>query len=89
MVVGHHAQQAVGANFVLESMHHARNKTWEVVDKVASLIRPGMLESEALAQCRTVLQDMGMDRIWHPILIRFGENTRWAGRSTWISRGIG
>jgi Xaa-Pro aminopeptidase len=75
MVVGHHAQQAVGANFVLESMHHARNKTWEVVDKVASLIRPGMLESEALAQCRTVLQDMGMDRIWHPILIRFGENT--------------
>ena len=25
--------------------------------------------------CKPVLQDMSMDRTWHPILIRFGENT--------------
>src|SRR5258708_19339956 len=35
-----------------------------------------MRESEANVLCKPVLQDMSMDRTWHPILIRFGENTR-------------
>jgi Xaa-Pro aminopeptidase len=69
------AQEAVGEKFVLESMRRARDKTWEVVERVASKVKPGMLESEALAECKSVLQNMKMDRIWHPILIRFGENT--------------
>src|SRR5258708_10725 len=34
-----------------------------------------MRESEANVLCKPVLQDMSMDRTWHPILIRFGENT--------------
>lgn len=68
-------KQAVGSKYVLESMRFARDKTWEVVDRMAELIEPGMLESEAVAQCKTVLNELGMDRIWHPILVRFGENT--------------
>lgn len=68
-------QQAVGEKFVLESMHYARDKTWEVVEQVAARIQPGMLESEAVTECKQVLQELGMERIWHPILIRFGENT--------------
>jgi Xaa-Pro aminopeptidase len=68
-------QQAVGEKFALESMRHARDRTWEVVERVAAGIRAGMLESEAAAECKRILQDLGMDRIWHPILIRFGENT--------------
>lgn len=68
-------KQAVGEKFVLESMRHARDKTWEVVERVAAAIEPGMLESDAVAECKKILQDMSMDRIWHPILIRFGENT--------------
>lgn len=68
-------QQAVGEKFVLESMHYARDKTWEVVEQVAACIQPGMLESEAVSECKRVLQELEMERIWHPILIRFGENT--------------
>jgi len=68
-------QQAVGEKFVLESMHYARDKTWEVVEQVAARIQPGMLESEAVSECKRVLQELEMERIWHPILIRFGENT--------------
>jgi Xaa-Pro aminopeptidase len=68
-------QQVVGEKFAIESMRHARDRTWEVVERVAARIRPGMLESKAAAECKRILQELGMDRIWHPILIRFGENT--------------
>jgi Xaa-Pro aminopeptidase len=69
------ATQAVGKDFSADSMQHARVMTWKVVDEVAKQIRPGMRESEANAICKTVLHELGMERIWHPILIRFGENT--------------
>jgi Xaa-Pro aminopeptidase len=68
-------KQAVGGKFEFESMLVARDRTWEVVERMASIIQPGMLESEANAQCMAVMKEMGMDRIWHPVLIRFGENT--------------
>jgi methionine aminopeptidase len=69
------AKQAVGKEFSIDSMQHARAMTWKVVDEVAKKIRPGMRESEANVICKEVLHELGMDRIWHPILIRFGENT--------------
>lgn len=68
-------KQAVGSNYALASMQFARRKTWEVVDRLAQRIEPGMLESEATLQCKAILKELGMDRIWHPILVRFGENT--------------
>lgn len=68
-------QEAVGAQFSIDAMRHARAMTWKVVDEVARRIEPGMRESDANALCKTVLGEFGMDRIWHPILIRFGENT--------------
>jgi Xaa-Pro aminopeptidase len=39
------------------------------------VIKPGMLESEATARGKEILAELGMDRIWHPLLIRFGANT--------------
>ena len=36
---------------------------------------PGMRESEAQLQGKQILSSLGMDRIWHPLLIRFGANT--------------
>jgi Xaa-Pro aminopeptidase len=69
------AKQAVGKDFSVGSMQHARAMTWKVVDEVATKIRPGMRESEANVICKEVLHELGMGRIWHPILIRFGENT--------------
>ncbi|CAE6733714.1 hypothetical protein R69658_01934 [Paraburkholderia aspalathi] len=69
------AKQAVGSKYVLESMKYAQRRTWDVVEQLAQRIQPGMLESEATAECKNVLNELGMDRIWHPVLVRFGENT--------------
>jgi Xaa-Pro aminopeptidase len=68
-------QEAVGTRFELQKMQFARERTWEVIEEIATRVRPGMLESEANALCRDILAEMKMDRIWHPILIRFGANT--------------
>ncbi|MCU7248146.1 M24 family metallopeptidase [Pseudomonas koreensis] len=68
-------KEAVGERFVLESMRHAQQLTWKAVDEIAKVIKPGMLESEAQAQGKQILAQLGMDRIWHPLLIRFGANT--------------
>jgi Xaa-Pro aminopeptidase len=68
-------KQAVGSAWVLESMKLARDRTWEVVERLSERIEPGMLESQAAVECTTLLKQLGMDRIWHPVLVRFGENT--------------
>jgi Xaa-Pro aminopeptidase len=70
-----YAKEATGEVFSLAAMQHAREKTWQAVERIGAAVRPGMLESEANATAKSLLQDMGMDRIWHPILVRFGENT--------------
>ncbi|MBN3758356.1 aminopeptidase P family protein [Paraburkholderia sp. Tr-20389] len=68
-------KEAVGAHFSLEAMQHARTMTWKAVDAIAEQVRPGMAESQANALALRILKDLGMDRIWHPVLVRFGENT--------------
>jgi len=70
-----YAKEAVGANYALESMRYAQVRTWEAVDAIAAAIHPGMRESEATAIGKQVLAELGMERIWHPLLIRFGANT--------------
>ncbi|WP_133646850.1 M24 family metallopeptidase [Paraburkholderia flava] len=69
------AQEAVGQRFSLDTMKYARTMTWKAVDAIAERIKPGMLESEANAVGKEVLAGIGMERIWHPVLVRFGENT--------------
>jgi Xaa-Pro aminopeptidase len=69
------AQEQVGERFSLDAMQYARKKTWDVVHELASLVRPGMRESEATAECKRVMTALGMERIWHPSLVRFGANT--------------
>lgn len=68
-------KEAVGEHYSLDAMQHARTMTWKAVDAVAAEVRPGMAESEANALALRILKDLGMDRIWHPVLVRFGENT--------------
>ena len=68
-------KEAVGERYVLESMRHAQQMTWIAIGQIASRIVPGMHESEAVALGKQILGELGMDRIWHPLLIRFGANT--------------
>ncbi|SAK99724.1 Metallopeptidase family M24 [Caballeronia pedi] len=69
------AQERVGEKFTLESMKFARDRTWDVVNELGAIIAPGMLESEATAACKRIMTSLGMERIWHPSLVRFGANT--------------
>ena len=68
-------KEAVGERYVLESMRHAQQMTWKAIEQIARAIVPGMHESEAVALGKQILGELGMDRIWHPLLIRFGANT--------------
>ncbi|MCU7645551.1 aminopeptidase P family protein [Pseudomonas piscis] len=68
-------KEAVGLAYSLEGMLHAKRMTWEAVAEMARRIEPGMLESAAREMGLEVLRELGMERIWHPLLIRFGSNT--------------
>ena len=70
-----HPKEAVGAAYSIESMRHAQAMTWQAIEQLAQRIRPGMLESEARELGKHILADLDMQRIWHPLLVRFGANT--------------
>lgn len=68
-------KETVGQHYSLQAMQHAQQMTWRAIEQIAFQIQPGMRESEAQIIAKQVLSDLGMQRIWHPILIRFGANT--------------
>ncbi|HMH69447.1 MAG TPA: M24 family metallopeptidase, partial [Pinirhizobacter sp.] len=67
--------QATGSQFDSRRMLDARERSWVTLREIARRITPGMTEPEAMALAGEVLADAGMQRIWHPSLIRFGANT--------------
>lgn len=71
----HHNKQAVSAKFELQKMLLARDKTFDAVHRIAQKITVGMAELDARTMAMDVLREMGMDRTWHPALVRFGANT--------------
>ena len=68
-------KEAVGERYELQSMRHAQQMTWQAIEQIAAAITPGMRESDAQVLGKRILGELGMDRIWHPLLIRFGANT--------------
>jgi Xaa-Pro aminopeptidase len=70
-----YAPETVGTAFSLEKMLVARDKTMAAVQRIARLIKPGMTELQAKSLAKDELEQMGMERIWHGIIIRFGAST--------------
>lgn len=68
-------KEAVGEHYQLETMGYAQQMTWRAIERIAQVITPGMRESEAQLRGKEILAQLGMDRIWHPLLVRFGANT--------------
>lgn len=68
-------KEAVGERYTMDSMRHAQQMTWHAIEQIARVISPGMRESEAQLRGKQILSELDMDRIWHPLLIRFGANT--------------
>lgn len=70
-----HPQEQVGSTFSIDAMRLAQQKSWEVLVNIASSIKPGMTEATARQMAKDFLQQSGVERLWHPIIIRFGRNT--------------
>jgi Xaa-Pro aminopeptidase len=67
--------EKTGSNFSLEALMSARRKTKEAIALIASHIKPGMLEEDARQMTKETLDQLGSNKGWHKILVRFGANT--------------
>src|ERR1700754_1801299 len=65
----------VGTTYSQERMLDARGRSWQALRDIAARIVPGMNEPEAVELAKERLDAAGMQRIWHPSIIRFGANT--------------
>lgn len=68
-------REAVGEEFSLPAMVKARDLTFEAVRRIAEAVRPGMTEGRSHEVAQEILEAMGMERLWHKTVIRFGAGT--------------
>lgn len=70
-----HPKETVGQPFDIELMRYAQAQSWRALKIMSAEFRPGMRESEAKRRALDILNSLGMERIWHPVHVRFGANT--------------
>ena len=68
-------REAVGARFDPARMQHARAQSWVALRGIRERMRPGISEEEAKLEAMQVFEELGVQRLWHPLLIRIGANT--------------
>ena len=73
--VANDTREAAGPQFSPAVMQEARRQCWEAVRRAAAAITPGMSEQQAVDLMTRVLQQLGMERNWHPVVVRFGAGT--------------
>lgn len=67
--------ERVGPAFSVDGMLLARQKTRRAIKDISALIKPGMVEEDAVELARKTLIESGLVLSWHPIRVRFGSNT--------------
>ncbi len=67
--------EQVGPAFSIEGMLQARAQTRKAIRTIAALIKPGMLEEDAVDMAKRTLIASGLNLTWHPTRVRFGSNT--------------
>ncbi|WP_329741539.1 M24 family metallopeptidase [Dyella sp. A6] len=68
-------REAVGKRFDPALMQQARAKSWAALHAISARMHPGISEPEAHAEADAVFRALGVERLWHPVIIRIGENT--------------
>ena len=68
-------REATGPQFSPAAMQQARARSWEAVRRAAAAITAGMTEQQAQELVSGVLLQLGMERNWHPVVVRFGAAT--------------
>jgi Xaa-Pro aminopeptidase len=80
--VANHSREAVGRKFDAALLEQARTRSWGVLRDIRERMQPGINEEQAKAMASDVFAAHGVERIWHPTLIRIGANTT----KTWRQR---
>ncbi|WP_243039139.1 M24 family metallopeptidase [Dyella sedimenti] len=73
--MSHLPQEAVGDRFDPRLMQRARELSWAALHGIRQRMRPGIGEDEARAMAAGVFRELGVERLWHPVIIRIGANT--------------
>jgi Xaa-Pro aminopeptidase len=68
-------REAVGARYEHAAMLAARDRGFAALRDIAAGIRPGMTEGQARTRVADVLAAHGVERLWHPNIVRFGTGT--------------
>ncbi|WP_312165549.1 M24 family metallopeptidase [Phenylobacterium sp.] len=71
----HTRREAVGEGFSLAKMIRSRDLTFEAVRRIGAAIGPGITEARGAEIAQEVLESMGMERLWHRNVVRFGPGT--------------
>ena len=69
------AREAVGRRFDPALMQQGRARSWAVLHAIGERMQPGIGEEEAKAMAADVFRLHGVERLWHPTIIRIGQNT--------------
>lgn len=69
------SREAVGRRFDPALMQHARERSWAALHGIHARMRPGISEDEAKEEAAEVFRELGVERVWHPLIIRIGSNT--------------
>lgn len=67
--------ETVGKRYDPALMQPARERSWAALHGIRERMRPGISEDEAKLEAAEVIRELGMQRLWHPLLIRIGANT--------------
>ncbi|WP_049623592.1 M24 family metallopeptidase [Frateuria defendens] len=70
-----HPREAVGQRFDPALMRRARERSWAVLHAIRERMRPGIDEAQARAMAAEVFREHGVERLWHPPIVRIGPNT--------------
>jgi len=68
-------REAVGARFDPALMQQARTRSWAVLRDIRARMQPGISEVQAKEAAAEVFREHGVQRLWHPTIIRIGANT--------------
>ena len=67
--------EKVGEIYSPDQMFKVRGLTRAAIHEIASRVKSGMVEEDAVEMAQDILAERGMVRGWHDVYVRFGTNT--------------
>lgn len=68
-------REGTGRRFQTSLMQHARQQSWAALNGIRDRMHSGITEAMAKQAAAEIFIELGVERLWHPPLIRIGANT--------------